>query len=134
MCDNFLYVFKGTPSARRAVRPSRGSGQVTGSPRRALDRRWFPPWAAEVAGSRAVGAGSVARCLSVGDARRGRLPPHRPPAPAARRFPPSRTTGSRACQSDRAVLLAPGILSPRKLAVKGAAHGPRPSASLRADP
>jgi len=44
-------------------------------------------------------------------------------AAATRRTPPSRTPADRGCKNGRAVLLAPGILSPRKLTVKGAPCG-----------
>jgi hypothetical protein len=47
--------------------------------------------------------------------RRSAVPPHPPPAVPAVTHP-----GDRACQSGWAVLHAPGILSPRKFAVKGA--------------
>jgi hypothetical protein len=60
-----------------------------------------------------AGGGSVARCLSV----RGRtarataaaVTPHPPPGGPAVTHP-----GDRTCKSGQAVLLAPGILSPRK--------------------
>ena len=55
----------------------------------------------------------------------GRRPPRRSPAPAARRSSPSRTPVDRACQSGRAVLYAPGMLSPRKVTVRAL----RPAAS-----
>jgi hypothetical protein len=57
------------------------AGALRGSRRRRLG----------LAGSLAAGGGGPARCLSVGDARRGPPPQRRSPAPAARRSPPSRT-------------------------------------------
>jgi hypothetical protein len=64
--------------------------------------------------------GGPARCLSVGDARRGPPPQRRSPAPATRRSSLSRIPVDRANQSDRAVLPRRAILSPRNLPVKGA--------------
>jgi len=58
-----------------------------------------------------------------GDARRGPLPPRRFPAPVTGTTARRHASPVAACKSGRAVLLAPGILSPSKLAVKGAAYG-----------
>jgi hypothetical protein len=72
---------------------------------------------AGVAGSLAVSGGAAWPAASSAAAhRRGPLPA--PPLPPGTRHrpghPPLRTQGDRACTSGRAVLLAPGILSPRK--------------------
>jgi hypothetical protein len=59
--------------------------------------------------------GSPARCLQRGGAPARAAAAHPvSPAPARWRFPPLRTPGDRACKSSRAVLLAPGIVPPRK--------------------
>ena len=69
---------------------------------------------ASVAGeSRRCGAAAWPAASSAAAHRRGPLPPRRYPAPAAQRSSPLRTlvTG---LQEPRGVLLAPGIVSPRK--------------------
>jgi hypothetical protein len=51
------------------------------------------------------------------------LPPHLFPRTGRRADPAVTPPTGRACKSGRAVLLAPGIVSPRKLPVKGAPCG-----------
>jgi hypothetical protein len=84
------------------------------------------------AGSRAGSAGATARRWGGSQPRPsgwgayGRGTAARPgcPAPAGRRSPPLRISDDRAARTPgRAVLHAPGILSPRKITVKGAPDG-----------
>jgi hypothetical protein len=70
--------------------------------------------------SRRRWAAAQARCLSVGDARRGPPPRHRSPAPAASGLPPSRIVVTAPGRAVGPSSTRRGILSPRKFAVKGA--------------
>ena len=97
--EQYLYVFKGTPSARRAVRPWPGSAQAHGSPRECANRR-----GCRAAGGRVLGSLAVTRAAawpaasSAAAHRRGPLPPRRYPAPAAdgpRRYAPLVATPAR---------------------------------------
>ena len=79
--------------------------------------------------------GGPARCLCVGDARRGPPRQRRSPAPAAR--PATRrnaTPGVRTCQNRLGVLPATGDPVAGESRSQGRDLRPRPSASLRADP
>jgi len=84
-------------------------------------------------GTRRRWAAACPAASSAAAHRRGPLPPRGHPRTRPLAVPPSRTPGDRACKSQPGGPPAPGILSPRKLPVKGApaAH---PSAALRADP
>ena len=121
--EEFLLLsVNGTPSARRAVRPWPGSAG-TGA-RSTQGQRWTRrvPAASGGAGgeSRRWWAAAQARCLSVGThgtgRRRSAVPPHPPPGGPRRHAPlvsaPARAAGP---SSPRRA-----ILSPRKLAFKGA--------------
>jgi hypothetical protein len=72
MCDNFLYVFKGTPSARQAVQPRPDSGHGARLPRAAWDRRGCRCEALRWRGVSPLVGGGQARCLSVGTHGAGR--------------------------------------------------------------
>jgi hypothetical protein len=73
-----------------------------------------PAVGSRLAGNLAAGGGSVARCLSVGG-RTARATAAAPFPRTRRQAVPAVThPGDRACKSGRAVLLALGILSPRK--------------------
>jgi hypothetical protein len=123
--DNYLYVFKGTPSARQAVRPGRArAGGAEARGEIALDDSEVPRRRRLGSrGSLAVVGGSLARCLSVGTHGAGRcrsaVPPHppptRPPAVTHPRWPRLQELPGRPP--------APGMLPPGKLPVKGTAYG-----------
>jgi hypothetical protein len=80
--------------------------------------------------------GSLARASSAtGAPARAAAATRACPTTLRSQYPPLRTLGDRACKSSRAVLLAPGIVPPPKLAVKGAtACGLRVPCYARADP
>jgi len=97
-CDNFLYEgLQGTPSARRATRPSRaravGAGNTRGCVLDGWEGRAVGGWGRRE--SRRRGGGSLARRLSAGAHGAGRCrraviphpPPARPPAVTHPRWP-----------------------------------------------
>jgi len=135
MCDNFLYVLNGTPSARRAVRPGPLRAWAQGSPRESVGQpRGFPPQAVGLAGEVSpLGAAAQARCLSVGThgagRRRSAVPPHPPPG-GPRRHAPQLT----ALAEPPGRPPAPGDPVAAKAPCQGHGLRPRPSAPLRADP
>jgi hypothetical protein len=61
-------------------------------------------------------------------------PPRRCPAPAGRRYRPQRSLSAATARMDRAVLLAPGILSPSKDHRQGRARGRVADAMAQAPP
>jgi hypothetical protein len=101
--------------------PGQAPGSIVGSPGKCWtggdSRRWRLGSAGE---SRPWWAAAQARCLSVGDARRGPPPQRRSPAPAARQAPPSRTLVTAPARAAGPASARRAILSPRKLPVKGA--------------
>ena len=116
ICDNFLYGFKGTPSARQAGRPrpssTAGTRDHRGRARAGAGTMPKPDWVGRHrADSGAGGMPSPAgrEPSGLGAATRSAGP--RPQAGSSRSNAPTVTATTR---TDRAVLLAPGILSPRK--------------------
>jgi hypothetical protein len=78
----------------------------------------------DISASTHLGAALGLAASSAKAHRRGPLPHRRYPSPAASpAHPPLRILGDPTCTSGQAVILTPGILSPRKLAVKGAPDG-----------
>ncbi len=114
--ENFLYVFKGTPSARQAVRhwPSSDAGMRA---HRGIARsgvKTMPEPGAVAGNSPTSGRRPPAPCRAREPSGRGAATrsarPH-PQAGSPRRNAPPMTATAR---TGRAVRLAPGILSPRK--------------------
>ena len=109
---------------RRAAQadPGRAPGMSAESPKGRAGQSSVPPRRARLAGVSPLVGGGPARCLSVGDARRGPPPQRRSPAPSAgpRGDAPRLTAPARAAgpSSPRRT-----ILPPRKPPVKGAPGG-----------
>jgi hypothetical protein len=116
-CDNFLYGFKGTPSARQA-----GPGPAEVACRDAeVSPRGSASWSRDNHQSRAGEQGDAPTPGRQHAAPYGRKPTGR--GAAAGRLPRTRmqpvplqrAPGDRTHATDRAALPAPGILSPRNL-------------------
>ncbi len=120
-CDNFLYGFKGAPSARQAGPCPAGSHAKTPSHQRG-SRAGGGSVARSQAGSRETHRSGAAACRALwAEALRARrCRQSAVPAPAGSRSRQPRAHHDRAARTGRAVLLAPGILSPCKITVKGA--------------
>jgi hypothetical protein len=118
-CDNLLHGFKDTPSARQTTSHGRMLGVSTGSP----EKRWTSGGSrhrrlGSPAGLAAGGRAARARCLSVGDARRGPPPQRRSPHPPPCRSSPSRTPLAAPVRAAGPSSRAGRSLSPRKITVK----------------
>ena len=132
---SFFTVIKGTPSARRAVRPQPGLMQRRGRTWGvALGNREVPrrSWLKSRGGSPSLGR-QLGPLPQRGDARRWPLPQRRSPAPAT--GPATRrhaVPGDRTCKSRRAVL--PRRACCRRESSQSRALRPAASASLRFAP
>jgi hypothetical protein len=117
--------FKGTPSARQASSPRRGSKHgrgITGEG--SEETAGLPPLDCEGAGAPAAGGRQPGPLpLALPRTGAGRCRNAVCPAPAGWRSPPSRTLGWPRLHERPGGPPAPGILSPRKLPVKGAPYG-----------
>ena len=139
-CYNFLYGFKGTPSGRanraeaRAVSGRAGTRSHRGRMRKPAgpDKRREPGgvagatvrlWGRQPAPPFRLGS------LRAGHCRHGRPAPH-PSTGGPRRYAPAMTRAGE--HQARAVLHAPGILSPGKPTLKGAPCGRVLRTALRA--
>lgn len=121
-CDNFLYGFQGHAlRARQAVRPRPGSCRRPGGQSgECVNGRGAASLVAGVGGGvsllggRQLGPLPLARqCTGAGRCRRAVTPSQQPGGP--RRYAP---WVIETCKNSQAVLPAPGIMSPRKIAVK----------------
>jgi hypothetical protein len=123
-CDNFLYGFKGTPPARQAVRPgpvrTRERESIEDSRELTREQSQWP--AGRQALCRLWGGRPAAPCRAGALGARRRHQASRP-APAGRQFPQQRGRCTATARTDRAILLAPDILSPRKDHRLGRASG-----------
>jgi hypothetical protein len=115
-CDNFLHGFKGAPTARQPSGPMAGSGAAAQAIRgdaRLAHRAPTRPKRVEQKATADCGRRPAAPCRAEALRARRRTPVSSP----GTRWPVAQAVtlpGDRAYLSDRAVLLAPGILSPRK--------------------
>ena len=128
ICYDSLYMFKGTPSARQAVRPWPSSGAETRE-HRGIARAAREPVqcrAGRRAPRRLRGGRPAAPCRAgaLGARRRHQVST---PAPAGRQFRRNATQVHATAKTGRTVLLAPGILSPGKDHRLGRAQGRVPA-------
>jgi hypothetical protein len=137
MCDNFLYVFKGTPSGRARLS---GPGHVQTWKRECIERiarsgvRTMPQ-AGGVAGTAPTPGGRPAAPCRAGALRARRRHQVSTPAPAGRQSPPQRTPMTATTRTDGTVLLRRAFSRRAKITFKGApACGLRVGCSATADP
>ena len=114
MCDNFLYLFKGTPSARQQYGPWLGSGRGRKVPGAAIGRRGSRRRRLRSRGvSSPVGGGSIPLPLRLGThgagRRRSAVSPRPPPGGPHRHAP-----------CDRALARVPGPSSSRRASCRRA--------------
>jgi hypothetical protein len=121
-CYSFLCGFKGAPPARqrRAGGPDASRRREVIEPGCVIESGTTTRTTAGSGGPacRLRGGGHVA--LLRAEALRARRRQVSRPAPAGRRYPPSQCADGRACNDRAWPSSVPGILSPRKLTVKGA--------------
>jgi hypothetical protein len=119
-CDNFLYPrpFKGAPAARQSGRRAGAGSAAASAESSGRMRDWQTECRHARSGERWANRGAVGRRpaapLRAEALRTRRRTPVSWPAPRRPVAQALTIPGDRTCVSDRAVLLAPGILSPRK--------------------
>jgi hypothetical protein len=117
--------FKGTPAARQAVRPRPSStARTRDPPRDSVSRRGTLPGPGGIGRHRADSGWAACRALT-GGSPPGAAPPPGQQARTRRQAVPTAThpTVTATARTGRTVLLAPGILSPRKDHRQGRAQG-----------